>query len=169
MGPLRFLGYLGVFAATSGILVSGAAAALAANEPAKPAVQAAAAEDDPASLVETFAYPNADQIEATKFIKLKRGDGQLLLVDCVAGHDFIEVRARNRDAYCFEVRKPGAWVTLELDNAFLVFSDSDHTTVANYTVDGVSDSATIPPGGAQGIGEGEVPGTRAVLLELRAS
>ncbi len=51
-----------------------------------------------------------------------------------------------------------------------MFSDSKHTTVADYTVNGVSDSTTIAPGRAEGIGEGSNPtGESAVLLKLTAS
>jgi hypothetical protein len=168
VGTVRFLGYLGVFAATSGVMVAGAVAAGVGpvHRAEAPAVAAAAA-DDPGSIVETFDYPDAARIQTERGILLKRGDGHLLLTDCVTGGDFIEVRARNQDPYCFTASKPSGWVTLELQDAFLVFSDSTHTTVADYTINGVSDSTTIEPGGAEGIGEGTTPGQRAVLLELR--
>lgn len=164
---MRFLGYLGVFAATGGIAVAGALTAAAATDDAQRPAVLAAAEDDPSSIVETFEYPDAARILAERGILLKRGDGHLLLTDCVTGGDFIQVRARNQDPYCFRATGATGWVTLELQDAFLVFSDSTHTTVANYTVNGVSDSTTIEPGGAEGIGEGTNPGQRAVLLELR--
>ncbi|MBM0278118.1 hypothetical protein [Micromonospora tarensis] len=119
--------------------------------------------------MEDFTYPGAAQILNERGILLKKGDGHLVLTDCVTGGDFIEVRSRNRSPFCFRATGPTGYVTLELSEAFLVFSDSTHTTVANYTVGGVSDSATIEPGGATGIGEGSTPGSSAVLLELRAS
>ncbi|WP_412742255.1 hypothetical protein [Krasilnikovia sp. MM14-A1004] len=123
---------------------------------------------DASSLVETFDYPNADKIFADRNIRLKKGDGHLLLTDCSAGGDFIQVRSRNRDPFCFRLLAPNGWVTMELSDAFLVFSDSKHTTVADYTVNGVADSATVEPGEATGIGEGG--GSRpAVLLKLTAS
>ena len=164
MGTLRFLGYLGVFALTGATVVSGAAAVAAASAP-----ETAAAAEDATSIVETYEYPGAAAIFAERGILLKRGDGHLVLTDCVTGGDFVEVRSRNRDPFCFRAIGDKGWVTLELNDAFLVFSDSEHTTVANYTVNGVSDTATVAPGGAEGIGEGTNPGQSAVLLELRIS
>jgi hypothetical protein len=163
-GVLRLWGYVGVAAVTVGATLFGAAAGAVAGDPKK-AVQAAA--DEPTSIVETFDYPGAEQISADRDILLKKGDGHLLLTDCVTGADLIQVRSRNRDPFCFRLTAPTGWLTLELSDAFLVFSDSKHTTVADYTVDGVSDSTTVAPGGAEGIGEGSgTTGHPAVLLKL---
>lgn len=145
---------------TVGAGLTGAGAVAAQRE------TAAAAESS--SIVEDFSYPGAEQIAAQRDILLKKGDGRLLLTDCVVGADLIQVRSRNRDPFCFKVAAPGAWVTMELPDAFLVFSDNEHTTVADYTVDGVADSATVAPGGAAGIGEGQTEGETAVLLKLTA-
>jgi hypothetical protein len=162
---LRLIGYLGVVALTGAAALFGVAGSATADSKTK-----AAAADDTTSIVETFEYPGAAQIQADRDILLKRGDGHLTLTDCVAGGDFIQVRSRNRDPFCFKATAAGAWLTLELSDAFLVFSDSKHTTVADYTVNGVSDSTTVAPGGAEGIGEGGSPnGASAVLLKLTAS
>jgi hypothetical protein len=127
----------------------------------------AAAEDAPSSIVETYDYPDSAKILAERGILLKKGDGRLLLTTCVTGGDFVEVRARNLDPFCFKATAATGWVSLELTDAFLVFSDSTHTTQADYTVNGVADSTTVAPGGLEGIGEGTGAGKTAVLLELR--
>ena len=165
---LRLIGYLGlVLAAGAATLFGGAA--VAANADANPSTGTVAS-DSSSSLVETFDYPDSANVATQRGILLKKGDGHLVLTDCVTGGDFIQVRSRNRDPFCFKATAPTAWVTLELSDAFLVFSDSKHTTVADYTVNGVSDSATVAPGAAQGIGEGGNPnGSSAVLLKLTAS
>jgi hypothetical protein len=163
------LGYVAVAGLTAGAILLGAGAMAAAPgtmaaAPGKPA----AAADEPSSLVETFDYPGAAQIQADRDILLKKGDGHLLLTDCAVGADLIQVRSRNRDPFCFRVSAAGAWVTMELPDAYLVFSDSKHTTTADYTIDGVSDSATVAPGSAAGIGEGQTEGAKGVLLKLTA-
>ncbi|GAA0488584.1 secreted protein [Paractinoplanes deccanensis] len=160
---MRLLGYLAVAGLTAGAVLGGAGAVAATR------ADAAAAAEETASLVEDFAYPGAEKILADRDILLKKGDGRLLLTDCAVGADLIQVRSRGRDPFCFEAAGSGAWVTMELSDAFLVFSDSEHTTVADYTVDGVSDSAVVEPGGAAGIGEGQTEGSSAVLLKLTAS
>jgi hypothetical protein len=163
---LRLIGYLGVVALTGAATLFGVAGSATAGSTSKASVAA----DEPTSIVETYDYPDAAKILAERDILLKRGDGHLVLTDCVAGGDFIQVRSRGRDPFCFKASAAGAWVTLELSDAFLVFSDSTHTTVADFTVNGVSDSATVAPGGAEGIGEGGSPnGDSAVLLKLTAS
>jgi hypothetical protein len=163
---VRFGGYIAVAGLTVAAVVTGVGT-VAAAQGAGPA--AAAAADEPSSIVEQFDYPAAAQIQADRDLLLKKGNGHLLLTDCVVGADLVQVRSRNRDPFCFEVTAPGGWVTMELSDAYLVFSDSEHTTVADYTVDGVSDTATVAPGAAAGIGEGETEGATAVLLKLTAS
>jgi hypothetical protein len=167
VGTLRLIGYLGVVTLTGAAALFGAAGSATADSTSKASVAAA---DDATSIVETYDYPDAANILAERDILLKKGDGHLVLTDCVTGGDFIQVRSRNRDPFCFKASAAGAWVTLELSDAFLVFSDSKHTTVADYTVNGVSDSTTVAPGGAEGIGEGgSTNGDSAVLLKLTAS
>src|SRR3982751_1330666 len=79
-GVLRLWGYMGVAAVTVGATLFGAAAGAVADDPKK-AGQGGA--DEPTSIVETFDYPGAEQILADRDILLKKGDGHLLLTDCV--------------------------------------------------------------------------------------
>lgn len=156
---MRLWGYLGVAALTAGGTIFGVAAAASADK--------SAVADDSTSIVETYDYPGAAQIFTDRGILLKKGDGHLLLANCVTGADQIQVRSRNRDPFCFNLSGSSGWLTLELSDAFLVFSDSKHTTVADYTINGVADSTTVAPGGAEGIGEGgSTNGQPAVLLKL---
>jgi hypothetical protein len=127
---------------------------------------AAADDDTPPSIVETFEYPGAAQIAIDRGILLKKGDGNLLLTDCVTGADTVELRARNRDPFCFRLVSGSGWLTLELTDAYLVLGDSKHTTEVDYTVRDEKNSVTVAPGGAEGIGEGTGSGA-AVIVELR--
>lgn len=151
---MRFLSRLGVLVFAGSTALLGAATA-------------AVAEDNPPPLEEEYDYPGADKIFAERGIRLKKGDGNVTLTDCVTGADLLEVRARNRSPFCFNVRGNTGFLTMELTESFVVFSNSTHTTVANYTVKGVPGSTTVAPGGAEGIGEGEGPGKSATLLEIR--
>lgn len=144
-----------------GVLVFAAGTALLGA--AGPAMAA----DNPPPLEEEYDYPGADKIYAERGIRLKKGDGNILLTDCVSGADLLEVRSRGRDPFCFGVRGNTGYLSLELTEAFLVFSTRTHTTVADYTVNGVAGSTTVQPGGAEGIGEGSGPGKSATLMEIR--
>ena len=160
---MRTRAQLGVLA------VAGAAAFLVpAGVSAAPAGHTAAAADEPPTLEETFDYPGAAKILAERGILLKKGDGHILFTSCAPSGDYLEVRARNKDPFCFKVTGATGYLTLELADTYLIFSDSRHTTVANYTVDGQGGTKTVAPGGAEGIGEGS-GGHSATLLEIRVT
>lgn len=156
MAALRFFSKLGALVLAGGAALLGVATV-------------AAADDTPPPIEEDYDYPGADKIFAERGILLKKGDGHILLTDCVPGGDFLEVRSRNRDPFCFRVTGSSGYLTMELSDAYLVFSDSSHTTVANYVVNGVPGSTTVVPDGVEGIGEGSNPAGSPVLLEIRVT
>lgn len=157
---MRFRAQLGLLA-LAGSATFLVPASLASTASAAPA-------DEPPPLEETYDYPGAAKIFAERGILLKKGDGHILLTSCSPSGDFLEVRSRNRDSFCFRVTGATGYLTLELTDTFLILGDSRHTTVANYSVDGQSGTKTVAPGGAEGIGEGAGQHT-ATLLEIRVT
>jgi hypothetical protein len=148
-----FLSKLGAFTVAGSIVLFGGGAV-------------ASAEDVPPPTEETFDYPGAEAIFKSRGILLKKGDGHILLAECAPGGNQLEVRSRNRDPFCFNVKGKKGWLTLELTEAFLIFSTDSHKTEAKFTVDGVTGTKTVLPGEAEGIGEGG--GSKsATLIELR--
>ncbi|MFI6462776.1 hypothetical protein [Streptomyces sp. NPDC050528] len=129
---------------------------------------------NPPALVEDYSYPGADRILAEKGIKLKKGDGRILLADCDSTASQIHVMtvgdpAQNRaDDYCFRTVGKTGWLTLELSRVFAVAA-SDHPIRADLTANGETTSVLVPKGELAPVGEGTVGGARSVLVELRVT
>ncbi|MBP2477510.1 hypothetical protein JOF53_006382 [Crossiella equi] len=132
------------------------------------AVPVALAADEPPPIEEDYAYPGADRIYAEKGIRLKRGDGRIVLVDCVNGADQLEVWARNKPKFCFTVSGAPGWVTLELPQVYLIKGES-HNVDAVVQVAGkpTADTLRLKKSEWNPIGEGSST-SDATLLEFRA-
>jgi hypothetical protein len=142
------------------VVVGGVAAASVA------AVGAPADETQP-SLVETYSYPGAEQILAEKGIKLIKGDGHIVLAECVSGTGQAEVWSRSKGHICFEARGAAGLLTMEIPEAYLILGAGGHTIQATVVIDGVTSSVTVLKNEFRGIGESGPGGKPAVLLELR--
>ena len=131
--------------------------------------QPATAADEPASVVEDFAYPGADQILADHGIKVLKGDGQIRFVaDCAAQANLFQVESlvgSTGKTYCFEVRGPRGFVTVDIPNVYLV-RGAARSVVATATYEGQTETATVPPNTYVAIGGGQ--GTHT-LVEVRAT
>ncbi|MGW4113999.1 hypothetical protein ACWEFJ_24280 [Actinosynnema sp. NPDC004786] len=156
-----------ISAAVAATLVSSVVAALSNGAPAT-------AEDAQQPLVETFDYPDADAIFQQRQIRLKKGDGHILLVDCRAGANQIRVESNAFDPpnhlFCFQVTGNSGYLTMEIPNAFLVYGN-DYNAVASWTTDtGEVRRSTVRKNDPvpTPIGEGAT-GTPGVLIELRAT
>ncbi|MEV5238312.1 hypothetical protein AB0K89_04160 [Streptomyces cinnamoneus] len=96
----------------------------------------AIAADTPPTAVENFEYPQADKIFQERGIKLKRGDGHIVLDKCDSRPGLIEVSARGmRDTdkvgqgrFCFRVTGKSGYLSLELPNVYGAMGN-------NYDVD----------------------------------
>ncbi|MET8730989.1 hypothetical protein ABZV81_27965 [Streptomyces parvus] len=132
--------------------------------------------DDPPSTVEDFAYPGAADILATKGIKLKKGDGRVLLVDCVPDADQIVVRTvgdaevGRADNYCFRATAKTGYLTLELPRVFMIeLLASEHPISADLTANNQTTTVDVEAGGFASVGEGQIGGPRSVLVEIRVT
>lgn len=124
----------------------------------------------PSSLVEDFAYPNADGILAEHGIKLNKGDGNILFVDCDVPGDVIQVESYDHAGYiCFQVRGATGYLSLEITRTVFVRSENKplEATVILAGEDEPSPPETVPANSWTTFGEAaNLP--PATLLELRA-
>lgn len=173
------------FRAFSGrnLAITGAAAVLAAcaavpfavaDDSAGPSGAGAAAADVPPVAVETFDYPGAADILATQGIKLKKGDGHVLLAECDAAPDQIKVMTvadaavGRKGTYCFQANAKSGFVTLELPRVFALETGA-HPISADLTANGATTTVDVAKGGFESVGEGVPGGAQSVLVEIRVT
>jgi hypothetical protein len=148
--------------------LAGISVASADDPPQSPSVA------DPPSAVEDYGYPGADRILTEKGIKLKKGDGRILLAECDQAAQQIRVlavedaSAGRAGTYCFRALGKTGRLTLELPRVFAVEA-ADHPVRADLTADGRTTTVDVPQGGFESVGEGTVGGARSVLVELRVT
>jgi prepilin-type processing-associated H-X9-DG protein len=157
---MRLFTKLAVLAAvgTTAAIAAGASVATAAEEAA-----------DLPSIVEDFSYPGRDRILAEHGLRLNSGDGNILFVDCSVEGDKIQVESYEfADFVCFQVRGAHGYLSLEIDRAVYIRSDSKPLE-ATLQIAGEEETRTkdVEPDKWVGIGEAEnLPS--ATLLEIRA-
>ncbi|MFJ5532669.1 hypothetical protein [Streptomyces sp. NPDC093261] len=134
--------------------------------------------DTPPSAVEDFSYPNADQIQHDKGIKLIKGDGHILLATCDGSAQQIKVLTVQapsgppQGAFCFKATAKTGYLTLELPRVFAL-ETADHPISADLKPQGdpsvPAKTVIVDKNGYQSVGEG-IPGSApAVLVELRVT
>ncbi len=134
------------------------------------AVPATAADDEPPTLEEDYDYPGAADILRTKGIKLVKGDGHILLADCVPGIGQLEVFSHTKNQVCFSVSGQTGRLTLEIPNTYNVRGPGNHSVTVGVTIGGTTSQVTIAPGQFKGIGQGADPASPpATLLEIHAT
>ena len=144
-----------------GILSSGVATA--SNDRGK---ATAADADAQSNTVEDFNYPGADDILASRGIKLKRGDGHITLTDCgTAGAIQVKSRVTNGDT-CFRAIGTRGYLTLEIPSVFLIYGGDHHTTATLTPPGGTSKTYDVPAQLWKPVGESDT-GTPATLMEIR--
>ncbi|MBG0855632.1 hypothetical protein I2W78_28250 [Streptomyces spinoverrucosus] len=133
-----------------------------------PAVRAVA-DEAPGYTVEDFNYPGADRILAEQGITLKRGDGHILLADCVSGTGQLEVWARSSDKVCFDVTGNSGWLTLEIPAVYAV-RGNDYQTQVEMTVDAEQKTFEVDQNTWTPVGESADPdGREHMLVEITAT
>jgi len=119
-------------------------------------------------------YPNADQIFAQRGIRLLKGDGRILLVDCGNRTDVVVVESRIRPKpggdFCFHVRAARGYVKLSLPKAYFIRGDGTHVLDAAVTIGDETEVVKVKKDGYTPIGETSDPEERpGTLVELRVS
>ncbi|MDX3018466.1 hypothetical protein [Streptomyces acidiscabies] len=135
-------------------------------------------EATPPSAVEDFSYPNADQIQREKGIKLIRGDGHITLAACDSASSQIRVQTvqgsdgSSQGTYCFKVTAKSGYLDLELPRIFAL-ETADHPISADLKPQDDPSAPTktvaVAKNSFQSVGEGVAGGTPAVLLKLRVT
>lgn len=120
------------------------------------------------TLEEDFSYPGAEAYLPSG-ITLKKGDGNLLIVDCATEAHAVKVESfEGSGEFCFNVRGQSAYVTLELSGVFLIWTSN--AAVQATVLVGTQQSVVDLQEGYNPVGfdaSGNPVGAR--LLELRLS
>ncbi|WP_414169402.1 hypothetical protein ACMATS_27300 [Streptoverticillium reticulum] len=153
------------------MLAAGAVAAAAVL-----AGPAAAFADTPPTGVEDFQYPQADKIFKERGIKLKTGDGHIVLATCGSRPGLIEVEARgmqDRDPvghgiFCFRVTGKTGYLSLELPSVYGVVGN-DYDVNVNMQTSTETKSFPVDKNKWTAVGEPADPQRRDfTLLEIVA-
>jgi hypothetical protein len=129
----------------------------------------ALAEDSQPRIEENYDYPGAEKILQERGIRLRKGDGHILLVDCNGGTGLAEVWSR-KGRFCFRITETVGTLTLDLPEVYLIKGGSQHTIEATVTVDGTVKTVPVQTNTWTSVGEGADPKSGpATLLEFRAS
>lgn len=127
----------------------------------------ATAGDEMPVAVEDFNYPGAAKIEAETGAVLKRGDGHLLMTSCDGGEDIsIMSRAGQKD-FCFNVTAKPAYLTLEIPQAYGIWTSADPVKTTIKKGDGTTTVINAPANDFTGYGESGGSGESTTLIELR--
>ncbi|MFB6862834.1 hypothetical protein [Streptomyces virginiae] len=153
-------GALAWFAVTAGVAGSSEPQGLATR---------AVADDGPGYAIEDGAYPNADRILAERGIKLKRGDGHILLADCSSQAGLLEVYSRKDAKICFKVTGNNGYLSLEIPRVFGV-KGNDYAAQVDMTTGTEEKTFTVDKNTWTPVGESlDEQGREFMLMEIRTS
>lgn len=152
--------------ATAAVVAAAAGAIAAMGGAAANAAEA----DQPASLVEDFSYPNADEILARHNVKLKSGDGNILFVACDVPGDVIKVESYDHaDHVCFQLRGSHGYLSLEIARAVFVYSENKPVEATVVLAGETEPEAPVEVAANEWTPIGEAANLpSATLLEIRA-
>jgi hypothetical protein len=140
--------------------------------------------DQQASLVETYAYPDAATIQSTYNVTLISGDGHLVFADCATPPEgnigVVRVRTTNTSAgregrICFKILSTPAQLSLKVPAVIEIRGDGQvpgtgHQMQADLTTAaGQHSTVQVNPSGTTPVGAGAKPGDPpTTLLQLTA-
>lgn len=131
------------------------------------AVTTAAADGMPLA-VEDFTYPDAARIQDETGAVLKRGDGRLVMTTCNGSEDILVMTRVGQKRFCFDVKAKPAYLSLELQQAYGMWTSDDPVKTTLKKQDGTTTVFTAPANNFTGYGEsGSINGEATALIELR--
>ncbi|KPH99874.1 hypothetical protein OV450_0722 [Actinobacteria bacterium OV450] len=127
------------------------------------------ADEGPGYAIEDFAYPNADKILAEKKIKLKSGDGHILLAECTGAPELMEVFSHKNEKVCFRVTGDKGYLSLEIPSVFGV-KGNNYAAQVDMSVGAEEKTFTVDKNAWTAVGEtADDQGREFMLLEIRTS
>ncbi|MEU6311536.1 hypothetical protein [Streptomyces sp. NPDC047014] len=127
------------------------------------------ADEGPGYAVEDFSYPNADRILAEKKIKLKSGNGHILLAECNGAPELMEIFPLKNEKVCFRVTGDKGYLSLEIPSVFGVKGNSYEAQVAMST-GSEHKTFNVDKNAWTAVGEtADEQGRDFMLLEIRTS
>lgn len=117
---------------------------------------------------EDFTYPGADKIFAERGIRLLKGDGHILLVECDNSAGLVKVWSPfSTEPSCFRVIRAPGLLTLELPEVYGIRA-GQQSLAAVVTINGTTETISVEQErwAPVGVGANMAPAT---LIELRAS
>ncbi|CAL9291193.1 MULTISPECIES: hypothetical protein [unclassified Streptomyces] len=164
---MKFISRLLVAGAVAGAAALAVTTAGATGAGTAPSV-APVADEAPGYAVEDFNYPQADKILAEQGIKLKRGDGHIVLATC-GDPSLLEVWARSKDKICFRVTGNQGYLSLEIPAVYGI-KGNDYNTDVTMSVDNTEKSFEVAKNSWTPVGESADPqGRDHMLLEIITS
>ncbi|MEU4352031.1 hypothetical protein [Streptomyces sp. NPDC023838] len=134
-----------------------------------PLATKAVAEEGPGYAVEDFAYPNADKILAEQKIKLKRGDGHIVLAPCTGAPELMEVFSHKSEKVCFKVTGDKGYLSLEIPSVFGV-KGNNYAAEVEMTTGAEQKTFPVDKNAWTAVGEtADDQGRDFMLLEIRTS
>jgi hypothetical protein len=120
-------------------------------------------------LVEDFNYPGADRIQAETGAVLKRGDGHMIMTACNGAEDIQIMSRTGQKDFCFDVTAKPAFLTLEIPQAYGIWTSADPVKTTIREDDGTTTVINAPANDFTGYGEAGASGDSTTLIELRVS
>ncbi|WP_201300691.1 hypothetical protein [Streptomyces sp. HF10] len=118
--------------------------------------------------VEDFNYPRAAVIEQETGAVLKRGNGRMVMVSCDNTEDIQVMSRTGQKDFCFDVTAKPAFLTLEVQQAYGIWTSADPVKTTVMESDGSKTVITAPANDFTGYGEA-VTSKPTTLIELRVS
>jgi hypothetical protein len=129
---------------------------------------AAAAVDGMQYAVEDFNYPGAAEVLEETGAVLKRGNGRMILVTCDNTEDIKVMTRTGQKDFCFAVTAKPAYLTLEVPQAWGIWTSADPVKTTIKEDDGTTTVINAPANDFTGYGEATT-GEPTTLIELRVS
>ncbi|WP_446750411.1 hypothetical protein [Streptomyces sp. AC1-42T] len=121
-------------------------------------------------VVEDFNYPGAAKIEQEAGAVLKRGDGHMVMVACDGTEDISVMSRAGQKDFCFDVTAKPAFLTLEIPQAYGIWTSDDPVKTTLKDGDGATTVIDAPANNFTGYGEaGQIDGAPTTLIELRVA
>ncbi|MEU6611964.1 hypothetical protein ABZ922_44425 [Streptomyces shenzhenensis] len=117
--------------------------------------------------IEDFSYPGAEKIAAETGAVLKRGDGHLVMTSCDGAEDISIMSRHGQKDFCFDVTAKPAYLTLEIPQAYGIWTSADPVKTTIKKDDGTTTVINAPANDFTGYGEAGADGDPTMLIELR--